>query len=404
MTSAPASDPARKRWIILAVIVLAQTVANIGPLGIPAIASLIRADLGLTLTQAGSFLSAYYIGPIALSLFAGVLADRWGTAKTLVLGQVIIAIGLLAVSGATSYALLISLMALAGVGYGTLNPASTTAAMSWFPPRQRATVVGLKQVGLPFGGMLGAAILPALALSFGWRTAIVTSAVAVAVCAGLSAAVYRDPPGEPLPARKPGERGAIALVLSNRDLWLVAVATLVFAAMQTVWMAFLALYLQAVVGLSLLAASRYLAVAQGGGALGRIVFGLLSDRVFGGRRRLPLAIAGCGSALCSIALALTGPGTGAAWLLPLAAVFGFVGIGWNGVQHTLMAELAGPRTAGTAVGLGLAISSAGVMLGPPVFGWCVTTAGGFRGPWLGLAGVMLGGLGLLALARERPRL
>lgn len=404
MTSAPASDPARKRWIILAVIVLAQTVANIGPLGIPAIASLIRADLGLTLTQAGSFLSAYYIGPIALSLFAGVLADRWGTAKTLVLGQVIIAIGLLAVSGATSYALLISLMALAGAGYGTLNPASTTAAMSWFPPRQRATVVGLKQVGLPFGGMLGAAILPALALSFGWRTAIVTSAVAVAVCAGLSAAVYRDPPGEPLPARKPGERGAIALVLSNRDLWLVAVATLVFAAMQTVWMAFLALYLQAVVGLSLLAASRYLAVAQGGGALGRIVFGLLSDRVFGGRRRLPLAIAGCGSALCSIALALTGPGTGAAWLLPLAAVFGFVGIGWNGVQHTLMAELAGPRTAGTAVGLGLAISSAGVMLGPPVFGWCVTTAGGFRGPWLGLAGVMLGGLGLLALARERPRL
>jgi len=404
VTSAPASDPARKRWIILAVIVLAQTVANIGPLGIPAIASLIRADLGLTLTQAGSFLSAYYIGPIALSLFAGVLADRWGTAKTLVLGQVIIAIGLLAVSGATSYALLISLMALAGAGYGTLNPASTTAAMSWFPPRQRATVVGLKQVGLPFGGMLGAAILPALALSFGWRTAIVTSAVAVAVCAGLSAAVYRDPPGEPLPARKPGERGAIALVLSNRDLWLVAVATLVFAAMQTVWMAFLALYLQAVVGLSLLAASRYLAVAQGGGALGRIVFGLLSDRVFGGRRRLPLAIAGCGSALCSIALALTGPGTGAAWLLPLAAVFGFVGIGWNGVQHTLMAELAGPRTAGTAVGLGLAISSAGVMLGPPVFGWCVTTAGGFRGPWLGLAGVMLGGLGLLALARERPRL
>jgi predicted MFS family arabinose efflux permease len=295
-------------------------------------------------------------------------------------------------------------MAVAGVGYGTLNPASTTAAMSWFPPRQRATVVGLKQVGLPFGGMLGAAILPTLALSFGWRRAVVASALAVGACAVLSAAVYRDPPGEPLPARKPGERGAIALVLSNRDLWLVALATLVFAGMQTVWMAFLALYLQAVVGLSLLAASRYLAVAQGGGVLGRVAFGVLSDRVFGGRRRLPLAIAGCGSALCSIALAYTGPGTSTLWLGLLALVFGFVGIGWNGVQHTLMAELAGPRTAGTAVGLGLAISSLGVTIGPPIFGWCVTAAGGFRGPWLGLAGVMVGGLGLLALARERPRL
>jgi MFS family permease len=137
--------------------------------------------------------------------------------------------------------------------------------------------------------------------------------------------------------------------------------------------------------------------------LGRIAFGLLSDRVFGGQRRLPLAIAGCGSALCSVAIAYTGPGAGAVWLGPLALVFGFVGIGWNGVQHTLMAELAGPRTAGTAVGLGLAISSLGVTIGPPIFGWSVTAAGGFRGPWLGLALAMVGGLVLLGLARERPR-
>jgi MFS transporter, ACS family, aldohexuronate transporter len=402
VSAAPATAPPRKRWLILAIIVLAQTVANVGPLGIPAIASVIRADLDLTLTQAGSFLSAYYIGPIVMSLFAGMLADRWGTARTLVLGQAIIAAGLLAASASGSYAALIALLALAGVGYGTLNPASTTAAMSWFPARQRATVVGLKQVGLPFGGMLGAASLPALALALGWRRAVIAAALLIAACAVLCALVYRDPPGERPPARRPGERGALARVLLNRDLWLVAVATLVFAGMQTVWMAFLALYLQSVVGLSLLGASRYLALAQGGGVLGRVAFGVLSDRVFGGRRRLPLAIAGCGSALCSVALAYTGPATSSAWLAPLALVFGVVGIGWNGVQHTLMAELAGARTAGTAVGLGLAISSLGVTIGPPIFGWCVTAAGGFRGPWLGLALTMVGGLTMLALVRERP--
>ena len=59
-------------------------------------------------------------------------------------------------------------------------------------------------------------------------------------------------------------------MLLTRYLWLVAVATGIFAAMQTVWMAFLALYLQGVVGLSLLAASRYLALAQAGGVLGRV--------------------------------------------------------------------------------------------------------------------------------------
>jgi MFS transporter, ACS family, hexuronate transporter len=392
------------RWVILALIVLAQTVANIGPLGLPAIASLIRTDLGLTLAQAGSFVSAYYIGPVSMSLFGGMLADRWGTARTLVLGQAVIAAGLLAASAAPSYGVFSVLMIVAGVGYGALNPTSTTAAMSWFPPSQRATVVGLKQVGLPFGGMLGAATLPALALAFGWRRAVVASALAVAASALACALVYRDPPEEIAARRVTTAGGALRTVLRTRDLWLVAAATAVFAAMQTVWMAFLALYLQAVVGLSLLAASRYLALAQGGGMLGRVAFGLLSDRVFAGRRRTPLAIAGCTSALCSVAIAFTGPGTSAAWLAGLALVFGFAGIGWNGVQHTLMAELAGPGAAATAVGLGLAVSSAGVMLGPVIFGWLVQTAGGYRGPWIALAVSMAVGLAVLACVRERRRL
>ena len=50
----------------------------------------------------------------------------------------------------------VAFIVLAGAGYGVLNPTSTKAVMAWSPPHQRATVVGLKQVGLPLGGMLGA--------------------------------------------------------------------------------------------------------------------------------------------------------------------------------------------------------------------------------------------------------
>jgi ACS family hexuronate transporter-like MFS transporter len=389
------------RYTILALILAAQTVANIGPLGIPAIAALIRDDLGLGLTQAGSFLSAYYIGPILMSLPAGTMADRWGIARTLVLGQVVIAGGLLAVSAAGSYPALIALLTAAGFGYGMLNPTSTKAVLAWFPPSQRATVVGLKQVGLPFGGALGAALLPALAVTTGWRLAVVASALALLLTAAASVALYRDPPGVPPPVA--GARQAFRSVLLTRDLWLVAASTLAFAAVQTVWMAFLVLYLTDAVGVSLLAAGRYLAVAQVAGMAGRIGFGVLSDRVLGGRRRAPLALAGVGSALCSVAIALSGPGASPAFLLAIALGFGFCGIGWNGVQHTLMAELAGPRSTGTAVGLGLAVSSLGVTLGPPLFGWWVERLGGYRGPWIGLAAVMLGALALLAVVRERPR-
>jgi sugar phosphate permease len=274
--------------------------------------------------------------------------------------------------------------------------------MAWAPPARRATMVGLKQVGLPFGGMLGAALLPALALAFGWRRAVVVSALMIALGAVATLVIYRDPPDLVPPAAAAGSSQFVA-VLRNRDLWLVGLATCVFAGMQTVWMAFLVLYLQGIVGLPLLAASRHLALAQLGGMAGRVVFGLLSDRTFGGRRRLPLVIAGSGSTLCTLAIAAAGPGSPTPWLTALAFAFGFVGIGWNGVQHTLMAELAGSRGAGAAVGLGLAIASFGVMAAPPVFGWFVTLAGGYRGPWIGLALAMVGALVLLGPVRERPR-
>ena len=89
------------------------------------------------------------------------------------------------------------------------------------------------------------------------------------------------------------------------------------------------------------------------------------------------------------------------WSSALAFIFGVVGIGWNGVQHTWMAELAGPRAAGTAVGLGLAVSSAGVTIGPLVFGYVVQTAGGYRGPWIALALTMVGAIGTLFFVRNR---
>src|SRR2546425_13301835 len=96
-----------------------------------------------------------------MSMPAGTMADHWGIKRTLVLGQIAIPAGLLAASAAGSYPTLIVLMIVAGFGYGMLNPTSTKAVMAWFPPAPRATGTGLEQAGLPLGGALGAAPMPA---------------------------------------------------------------------------------------------------------------------------------------------------------------------------------------------------------------------------------------------------
>ena len=65
-----------------------------------------------------------------------------------------------------------------------------------------------------------------------------------------------------------------------------------------------------------------------------------------------------------------------------------------------MAELAGPRAAGTAVGLGLAISSLGVGV-PADLGLVVEGVGGFGAAWVTLAVGMVAALLLLIPVRER---
>ena len=245
------------RWAVLALIMAAQTMANVGPLGIPSIAPLIREGLDLSVAQAGSFLSAYYIGPVLMSLPAGWLADRWSVRGAMILGQALIAVGLGAVALAPTFSFIVLILVLAGAGYGVLNPTTTKAGMAWFPPNQRATVVGLKQVGLPFGGALGALVMPPVALIFGWRAAVGVAAAVVGLLAILTWALYRDLP-EPEPRGPAAARPRFWAVMANRDLWLVGVSTLIFAGVQTVFLAFLVLYLHDVAQIALVVAAKYL--------------------------------------------------------------------------------------------------------------------------------------------------
>src|SRR5205823_11965966 len=53
VTRVPDADPPARRRVLLTLIILAQTVATIGPLGIPAIAGLIRSAPGRPPSQAG---------------------------------------------------------------------------------------------------------------------------------------------------------------------------------------------------------------------------------------------------------------------------------------------------------------------------------------------------------------
>jgi MFS family permease len=129
-------------------------------------------------------------------------------------------------------------------------------------------------------------------------------------------------------------------------------------------------------------------------------FGVLSDRVLGGRRLAVLIGAGVASGILCVATGGLQPGSSATWLALVALAFGVAGIGWNGVHHTLVAELAGRDSAATAVGLCLAVSSLGVIAGAPLVGALADRLGGYGAGWAALAGAMAVAVLLLLPVRE----
>jgi sugar phosphate permease len=391
----------RYRFVALALVMGVQTAANLGALGLPALAPLLRTDLGLSRQEAGIFLSVFYVGGAVTSFPAGWLADRLGVRWTLVAGQGVVAACFATMALAPGYRALLAATTLAGLGFGAVNPTSTKAVLVWFPARSRATVVGLKQAGFPLGGMLGALLLPALATraGLGWRGALAAAGAAIGLSAVVAAALYRESPTGVLPATAAHD-ARLRTVLRSRSIWLVSWATCLYAAVQVSWISYVPLHLAEVVGLSTLSAGIVLGLAQVGGALGRVGFGVLSDRVLGGRRLVVLFVVGVVSGALCLATATLGPATPPLVLGAVALAFGITGIGWNGVHHTLVAELAGRAAAATAVGLCLAVSSVGVILGPPLFGLAADRASAYGGSWVGLAGAMALGVGLLAGVRE----
>src|SRR5687767_5723244 len=160
------------RWTILALICVSHIIAAAAQYGINTLAPFYKEELGLSRAQVGLFFSAFYLAMTGASFGTGWLADRLGVRKTSLQGHLILGLCTLAAALAPSFTWAFASFFLAGLGYSFLNPASTKGVMSWFPREERATAMGIKQTGVPAGGVVTAMLAPQLVVIIGWRGAL----------------------------------------------------------------------------------------------------------------------------------------------------------------------------------------------------------------------------------------
>jgi sugar phosphate permease len=135
-------------------------------------------------------------------------------------------------------------------------------------------------------------------------------------------------------------------------------------------------------GFSPIASGALLAFGQGVAIVFRIIWGMLSDSMFGGNRRAPLAIIAAIASLGSFGVAFLEPGM-PTWLVWAGtALLGASALGWQGVYVTAVSELVGQDAAGTALGFSLTIAQLGQLMAPPLFGYLADHTGSYQPAWI----------------------
>ena len=366
--------------VLLAVMTLAHSVSAFCNLSIPPLTPFLRDELNLTHAEVGLLMSFIYIGVVSSSLFFGWLTDILGERWALTLGLGIQGVFMIGFAWVHAFFLGGVLLLLSGIGYSSVNPATTKGVMRWFPPQGRATAMGVKQTGIPLGGILASSVLPALALAFGWRVSV--TLVSVATLVSILAIRACIPMAPPLQDQPSGTRWAqLREVLSNRSILALSVMGIFLAGAQLAIITHLVLFLKKEYLFSTVLAGLCLAVIQAGGIAGRIGWGLVSDFLARGRRKMILVLIGIIAILQLFILGRIGPDIPGSLLVLFLAILGSTTIGYHGVLFGLMGEIVRKEVVGLATGFSLTITFLGIVLYPPLFGHLVDRWGSYSPAW-----------------------
>jgi MFS family permease len=350
----------------LALSLAAMSTSTFTTLGLGALAPYLLAQFHLSTFEIGTLPALVFLGALSVSVPAGRLTDRIGAGRALALALAGVAAGIGFAAVAPTSALFLLGVALGGIGYGAVNPATNVLSTSVVPRSHRAFFLSIKQAGVTFGGLVAGATLPSLADAIGWRAALLVP-IGFLVCVVFAAlwAARREDQGWFDPPEGPETADARSLVsVSTPGGTPTAVFGFISSGVQLSVAGYLTVYLVDTQGFSRPTAGLGLSLAFAAGCIGRLCWGALSDR-HSGAHATTLVVSSTGSVLGLIALA---SGVGGALLWLVIALVGFCSIGWNGVYMALITDRAGQRKLGRATGRGLVFLYCGVVVVPPLLG------------------------------------
>jgi len=324
----------------------------------------------------------------------GALSDRIGTRAVVLCGGLLMGLGLVTASQAVTLGQFQILFGvLVGVATGSLYVPMTATTTRWFTAH-RSLAVALVSAGLSLGSAVVGPLARWMISAYDWRTAMFVLSELALVVIVPAALLVREPAATPR-----GVGGATTMGAERREFTVgQALRTPQFAAIALAYFACCAAHSGPIFhmvtyaidhGVAAMAAATVLSAAGLASLSGKIVCGLVADRV-GAKRTLlvGLAIQASAVSLYLFTRELAG-------FYALGLMFGFAYGGVMPLYAILVREYFGARIMGTALGAVSFVSTLGMALGPWAGGWLYDAFGSYFWLYIGSFGI---GLGAVAIA------
>jgi MFS family permease len=398
---APATDS--RIWAVLAVAVATQTAGSFVSQGIYILVPFWREAFGISLASASLAVTVMNGVQIVTMFTLGRAIDIHGERRIVGIAMLGMALAMAcAAAFANSLPALLLCIAFLGGTYAAVQPGGTRAIMRWFPPAKRGIATGFRQAAVPFGTMIAAALLPFMAVRYGWHAAAWLCAGVSVLGAALFWGLYREGGDVAAKTERPLPLGKlIHEVGRNSSFWPVLRLGIAMSAFQFTLTAHIIGFMADGLGLGLFAASSMFAATQLAGIPGRILLPWLSDRFRPGLRTQSFGLVSVIAAGAAAILAALPIGTAPTIVLFVLAVLGIFGIGWFPLYLLQIAESAPKGSIASTIAFASTICLGVMAIGPYIFGLLVDHFG-YGAAWSAL--IMPVVVTALPLTISSPRL
>ncbi|MEO5922949.1 MAG: MFS transporter [Bryobacteraceae bacterium] len=391
----------------------------------------IAAEWGIDRAALGIVLSMELIGMAIGSIFLGGVADKIGRRPTLLGCLVVMAIGMLGATSASSPVILSAWRVFTGLGIGGMLSATNAVVGEFTSKKSRALCISIMVIGYPLGAGFGGLYASSLIGPYGWRAVFYLGATATGLLLPL---LYFTVPESVhwLTRKQPeGALGKVNASLSKLglptvsslpvitadekkksigDIFSPALISTTLLVTATYFLHILTFYflvkwtpqILTMMKFSPAGAGQVLALANLGGAAGGAVFGILTARF--GLKPLTVTIL----LLNSIAVAAFGRSpqdlTTLTWL---AIIVGFCGNAAISGLYSIVAYAFPTHVKATGTGFVVGVGRGGAVLSPILAGYLLEAEMGLPTVALimGVGSLLAGGvLMFLKMGGEQPKL